>query len=86
MKQKIALRSKAKKLSPLLRIGKLGLSDGIVKELNNLLEKKKLVKIKLLGTSIDGKSRKDVIAQIILKTNSELIDSIGNMVVLYKSK
>jgi len=86
MKLKIMLRSKAKKLSPILRIGKLGLSDSAVNELNNLLKKRKLVKIKLLPSYLDGKNRKEAVEQIAQRTNSELIESIGNVAVLYRSK
>ena len=85
MKLKITLRSKAKALQPILRIGKLGLSDSAINELNNLLKKRKLVKIKLLPSCLEGKNKKEVIGQIVQKTNSELVESVGNAVVLYKS-
>ena len=85
MKHHIILRSKAKTLSPILRIGKLGLSDNMVNEINNALKKKKLIKIKLLPTSLEGANKKEFIESIIQKTNSELIGSVGNVIVLYKS-
>lgn len=86
MKLKIMLRSKAKTLSPILRIGKLGFGDSVVSELRKLLKKRKLVKIKLLPSYLEGKNKKEVIEQIVQKTNSELIESVGNVVVLYKEK
>ena len=82
MKAKIQLRSKAKTLETILRIGKNGLTDNIFKELKRLLKKRKLIKIKLLKTALENK--KELIDEIIEKTNSELIEAVGNVVILYR--
>ena len=84
MKEKIILRSNAKNLEPLLRIGKQGLTENIIEEINKVIKKKRLIKIKLLKSSFDGKDKKQLIQELINKTNSELIESVGNIVVLYK--
>ena len=55
MKEKIALRSKAKKLEPVLRMGKGGFSKNFMDELNKILNKRKLVKIKLSKSSFGKK-------------------------------
>ena len=83
MKPKIQLRSKAKALEPILRIGKNGLSDSVIEEIKLLLKKKKLVKIKFLKSSL-SKNKKEFIKQIVEKTDSELIENVGNVVVLYR--
>ena len=51
MKEVIMLRSKAKRLEPVLRVGKGGLSNSLIEELKKVLNKRKLVKIKLLKSS-----------------------------------
>ncbi len=82
MKQKITLRSKAKNLEPILRIGKNGLTDNVIAEINKLLKKKKLIKIKLLRFPNEKNNKKDLIKKIVNETNSELIESVGNVIVI----
>jgi len=84
MEDIIELRAKAKLLEPLIRIGKNGLSDGAVKEIKNTLTKKRMIKIKLLGAFCSGKDRKELANEIAEKTNSVLIEAVGNIVVLHK--
>ena len=81
---KIQLRSKAKALEPILRIGKNGLAENVIKELNSLLKEKNLIKIKLLKSSLDNKNKKELIKEIAGKTDSELIEAVGNIAVLYR--
>ena len=83
MNQKTQLRSKAKALEPILRIGQNGLSENVIKEISSLLKEKKLIKIKLLKPAI-SKNKKEMINEIVEKTDSELIDAVGNIAVLYK--
>ena len=83
MKQIIQLISKAKNFEPILRICKNGLTENVLNELIKLLKKKKLIKIKLLKSSV-SKNKKELINEIVQKTDSELIESVGNMVVLYR--
>jgi RNA-binding protein len=82
MKPKILLRSKGKSLEPILRIGKNGLTDSVIEEVKILLKNRKLIKIKLLKSS--SKNKKEMINKIIENTDSELIESVGNVVVLYR--
>ena len=84
MKEKIMLRSKAKTLGPIVRIGKSGLTDSMIWEINKNLIKRKLIKIKLLKSPGERKEKEDLIKSIVEKTQSELIDSVGNVIVLYK--
>ena len=83
MKEKTILRAKAKTLEPVVRIGKSGLTENIVKEINKNLSKRKLIKIKLLRPSYEDKRK--FIDSIVQATRSELIESVGNVVVLYKN-
>ncbi|HLC61815.1 MAG TPA: YhbY family RNA-binding protein [Candidatus Nanoarchaeia archaeon] len=86
MKEKIMLRSKAKTLEPVVRIGKSGLTDSMIGEINKNLIKRKLIKIKLLKSPGDRNEKENLITSIVEKTHSELIDSVGNVIVLYKKQ
>ena len=84
MKEKIMLRSKAKTIEPVVRIGKSGLTDSMIGEINKNLIKRRLIKIKLLKSPDERKEKEELIKSIVEKTQSELVDSVGNIIVLYK--
>jgi RNA-binding protein len=84
MKQKIELRSKGKSLDPSVRIGKNGLSEGAISEINKLLKIRKLIKIKILNSALHEIERKEFVKNLVEKTGAELIESVGFVVVLYK--
>jgi len=85
MNLKTKLRNKAKHLEPLLRIGKNGLTAGVITELQRQLKKKKIIKVKFLKSFIENRDKKDIACQISKKTNAQIIDLVGNVLVLYKT-
>ena len=84
MKEKIMLKSKAKALEPVVRVGKSGLSDSMVEEINKNLRKRKLIKIKLLKPSYKIQGKENLIGLIVQKTGSDLVESVGNVIVLHR--
>ena len=78
------LKEKAKTLEPVIRIGKNGLTESTIKEIKKQLNKKKLIKVKLLRAFISDKNKKEVAKEIAEKTSSQLIYIVGFVVVLYK--
>jgi RNA-binding protein len=77
-------KEQAKLLDPIMRIGKNGLTDNTIKEIEKQLKKRRLIKIKMLRAFFEGKNKKEVAKEIAEKTNSILIDSVGFVVVLLK--
>lgn len=71
------LRSESRSLTPRFIIGKNGLSDGAIKNIVEELKKTKLVKIRILPSFIEDKNKKEIAQEIILKTNSKLVDLVG---------
>ncbi|MBW2992156.1 YhbY family RNA-binding protein [Candidatus Woesearchaeota archaeon] len=84
MRDIIELRSKAKGLEPVLRIGKNGLTEGTVREIKHILIKRRMIKIKLLKSFYHNKNKKELVKEIVDKTNSILVESVGNVIVLHK--
>lgn len=78
------LKEKAKALEPVIRIGKNGLTESTIKEIKKQLNKKKLIKVKLLKAFINNRNKKEAAKEIAQKTNSQLINLVGFVVVLYK--
>lgn len=81
-KQRKYLRSHAHTLRPVLQIGKSGINPNLVKQLDDALEARELVKATVLKNtpeSVDEISRE--LAEI---TNAELVQVIGNRFVVYR--
>ena len=81
-KQKKFLRQAAHHLKPVIWAGQHGISDNLVKEIEQALERHELIKIKLrLG---EREERDAGITKICEESDAELVQRIGNIVTLYK--
>ncbi|KKG11467.1 YhbY family RNA-binding protein [Methanosarcina sp. 2.H.A.1B.4] len=78
------LKSDASKISPILNIGKNGVTETLIEELNNKLKVNRLVKVRVLKSAEEGKDLKTIAAEITAATRSTLIDVRGRTVVLYR--
>ena len=81
-KQKVKLRSLAMDLKPIFQIGKEGLSENLIKGLNDALEAHELIKISVLKNC--ALNIKEAALDIASLTNSELIQIIGRNIVFYR--
>lgn len=79
---KHTLKTRAHHLKPVVLLGNKGLTEAVIKEIDLALTSHELIKIKLNGTEKAEKA--DVIKQITGELNAELIQSIGNVAVLYR--
>lgn len=75
-------KKKAHKLEPVMQIGKNGLTNPIIKEVKRQLKDKKLIKVKILRSAYGNVSKKEFARQLALKTDSQLIQQVGFVVVL----
>ncbi|AKB13717.1 RNA-binding protein [Methanosarcina thermophila] len=78
------LKAEANQLSPILNIGKNGVTDALIEELNKQIKANRLVKVRVLKSAEDGKDLKDIAEEIAAATKSNLIEVRGRTVVLYK--
>jgi len=75
-------RTIAHNLNPIIMIGDKGLTEGLMVELNRALHDHELIKVKIaIG---DRDDRKKITEELIYKTGSELIQSIGKVAILLK--
>ncbi|MDT8861440.1 ribosome assembly RNA-binding protein YhbY [Alkalihalobacillus sp. MEB130] len=81
-KQKRFLRSKAHHLNPIFQVGKGGVNDNMSKQIEEALEARELLKISILQNCDEDKD--DVVAKLVSQTKAELVQVIGNTIVLYK--
>lgn len=81
-KQKRFLRSEAHHLDAIFQVGKGGVSGTMLRQIEEALEARELVKISILQNNEDDKN--DVANQLAEGTTAELVQLIGHTVVLYK--
>ncbi|MBQ9267337.1 MAG: ribosome assembly RNA-binding protein YhbY [Clostridia bacterium] len=81
-KQRAYLRSLAQKITPIFQIGKNGVTDSLIDDLNNALEARELIKITILNTVPDDKNA--IAREIEEKTSSQIVQIVGNKLTLYK--
>lgn len=81
-KQKRFLKSKAHHLTPIFQVGKTGVNDNMIGQINEALEKRELIKVQILQNCMEEKE--DVAEALSTGTDSEIVQVIGNVIVLYK--
>lgn len=83
-KQRAYLKSIASNISAIFQIGKSGVSENLIKQLDDALEARELIKITVLETAPENV--KDLGNELAEKTNSILVQTIGSKIVLYRKK
>ncbi|PKJ61522.1 MULTISPECIES: ribosome assembly RNA-binding protein YhbY [Bacillus] len=81
-KQKRFLRSKAHHLMPIFQVGKGGVNDNMIKQIAEALEARELIKVSVLQNCEEDKN--DVAEALVKGSRSQLVQTIGNTIVLYK--
>ena len=82
-KQRAQLRGLANTMDTILHIGKDGIGENLVKQADDALEARELIKGKVLENNIDYDAR--LAAQELAKaTSSEVVQVIGTKFVLYR--
>jgi len=76
------LRAIGHKLKPIVTVAGNGLSEGVLAELNRALTDHELIKIKLAVGSRE--TRKEVAQEICEQSGAELVQSIGNIIVIMR--
>ncbi|MGM9970361.1 MAG: YhbY family RNA-binding protein [Anaeroplasma sp.] len=81
VKQKVYLKSLAQRIKPVFQIGKDGLSDNLLNDVLNYLNKHELIKISILQSSLVEASDCKIFFE---NEGIEFIQHIGRCIVLYK--
>ena len=84
-KQRAYLRSLAVNEDTILMMGKSGMSPELIKQADDALEKRELIKGRVLPESSPMTSR-EAAEEIARQTNSDVVQVIGSRFVLYRRK
>lgn len=78
-----SLKARAQKLEPVIKVGRAGVTEGLVTSLDQALARHELVKVKF----VEFKEEKDALAAgLAARTGSRLIWRVGHVAVLYRAR
>ncbi|MFZ2452205.1 MAG: ribosome assembly RNA-binding protein YhbY [Methylobacter sp.] len=75
------LRANAHALKPVVMVGQSGLTDAVLAEVDLALNSHELIKVKIRA---ERDERKEISEKMCAATGAELIQSIGQVTVLYR--
>ena len=81
-KERARFRSQANLLKPIVMIGKDGLSETVIDQIDQIIEIRELIKIKIQNNSAED--ARNVAEEVAKELNAEVIQVIGGIVVLYR--
>lgn len=81
-KQRSYLKSLANTIDPIFQLGKNGLTESFIKQVDVVIESKELIKINVLNNS--GLEAKEVAIELANALEAEFVQSMGNKFVLYR--
>lgn len=83
-KQRAYLRGLANKIDAIFQVGKNGISDNLIIQVNDALEARELIKLNVLETSPED--IQEIANTLSEATNSVLVQTVGNKITLYRAR
>lgn len=83
-KQRAYLRGLANKIDAIFQVGKNGISDNLIMQVNDALEARALIKLNVLETSPED--IQEIANTLSEATNSVLVQTVGNKITLYRAR
>jgi RNA-binding protein len=83
-KQKQFLKGVAHPLSPVVRVGKGGVSDAVVAETKKSLDAHELIKVRI--DADDSALRKELASKLAAASDSQMAGMVGKTLILYRQR
>ncbi len=80
------LQSKSRNMDPTIWIGKEGASEALMKQVENQLKTRELVKVKIQKSALSETGTTDVAEKVVASTSSTLVEVLGHTFTVYKRK
>ena len=81
-KQRAMLKQEAHDFKPVINIGKFSITDQLLEAIDEALEARELIKVKILNNNLDDADY--IIDTIVQKLNCEFISHIGSIFTIYR--
>lgn len=82
-KERAELRAQANSLDVLFQVGKGGIPDTLIEQVEGAIKSRELIKLRVL-TETSPVSTREAAEEIAARTGSEVVQVIGGVMVLYK--
>ncbi|QWU99804.1 ribosome assembly RNA-binding protein YhbY [Francisella salimarina] len=82
VKQQQKLKAQAHSLKPVVLMGEKGLTENVMLEIDLALASHELIKVK--AGRLPKEEKQEIAAEIVKATKSEIVQIIGNILVLYR--
>ncbi|MGN0459226.1 MAG: ribosome assembly RNA-binding protein YhbY [Eubacterium sp.] len=82
-KERAALRAKANPLEPIIQIGKEGITDNLITQIDDTLDVRELIKVRVHLETAPGSPR-EFANELAQRLGAEVIQVIGGIIVLYR--
>lgn len=83
-KQRQYLKGLAHPLSPIVRVGKGGVTESVIAETKKSLDSHELIKVRIEVD--DSSERKEMAASLATATDSHIAGTIGKIAILYRER
>ncbi len=81
-KQRANLRSHANQMETILQVGKGGIADALIKQVDDALTAREMIKLRVLETAPD--TARDTAEQMAGQVGAEVVQVIGTRFILYR--
>ncbi|MCK8815883.1 ribosome assembly RNA-binding protein YhbY [Natroniella sulfidigena] len=81
-KERSYLRGEANEMNPLFQVGKDGISENLVKQVEDALKARELIKLRTLNNSMY--TSQEAAYELAEQVNADVVQIIGNVFVLYR--
>ena len=82
-KERAALRKQAHSLTPVFQIGKSGVTESVIRQTDEVLTAKELIKVKVLLETSPEKPR-EFADKLSLETGADVVGVVGGVIILYR--
>ena len=81
-RQRSALRSQAHELEPVVLVGRAGVTAAVIREVDEALSARELIKVRLAGDRAERAASADAVAEAV---RADLAGRIGRIAILYRA-
>lgn len=81
-KQRAMLKAESHDYKPVVNIGKFSLTDDVINAVEEALEARELIKIKILNNNMDDPN--EILQELLEKLDAEFVNHVGNIFTIYR--
>ena len=83
-RERAHLKSRAHAMEPVVNVGKTGVTDAVIAEVERALTAHELIKVR--AASQDREGRAEVLKTILARTDATAVQTVGKVMVLWRPK